>query len=340
MTKIAINGFGRIGRQFLRIALERNKHEDIVAVNDLTSADNLAYLLKYDTSYGTLSNDISGEALQERDFKGRIHIDDYEIKVLAEPDPSKLPWKELGVDIVIESTGYFTKAEDAQKHLDAGAKKVIITAPSKSEDIKTIVLGVNQELIEKDDEILSMASCTTNSLAPVMAVLDESFGIQKAIMSTIHGYTADQNIQDGSHKKDFRRGRAAAQNIVPTSTGAAKATCKILPSLSGKFDGIAVRVPVLLGSMSDITTLLKKSVTADEVNNSFLEAEKKDRYKGILLTSSDPIVSSDNIQNPASTIIDLEFTRVVDENLVKVIAWYDNEWGYSNRLMDLCEEIK
>ncbi|MFH1749360.1 MAG: type I glyceraldehyde-3-phosphate dehydrogenase [bacterium] len=337
--KIAINGFGRIGRQFLRIALERDKQKDIIAVNDLTSADNLAYLLKYDTSYGVLQNNISGEELQERDFKGRIHIDDYEIKVLAEPDPSKLPWKELGVDIVIESTGLFTKIEDAEKHIEAGAKKVIITAPSKSEDVKTVVLGVNQESIEKNDQIISMASCTTNSLAPVMAVLDKSFGVEKAIMSTIHSYTADQNIQDGPHKKDYRRGRAAAQNIVPTTTGAAKATCKTIPNLSGKFDGIAVRVPALLGSLSDITSVLKKSVTQDEVNQAFLDAEKQDQYKGILVTSSDPIVSSDIIQNPASTIIDLEYTRVVGENLVKVIAWYDNEWGYSNRLMDLCEEI-
>lgn len=339
MTKIAINGFGRIGRQFLRIALERNKQQDIVAVNDLTSAPNLAYLLKYDTSYGVLPNNISGEELDERDLKGRIHIDDHEVKVLAEPDPTKLPWKELGVDIVIESTGLFTKIEDAHKHIDAGAKKVIISAPSKSEDIKTVILGVNQDIIDKDDQVISMASCTTNSLAPVMAVLDKSFGVEKAIMSTIHSYTSDQNIQDGPHKKDFRRGRAAAQNIVPTTTGAAKATCKILPSLNGRFDGIAIRVPAILGSLSDITTVLKKSVTLDEVNQAFQDAEKQDKYKGILITSNDPIVSSDIIQNPASTIIDLEYTRVVGDNLVKVIAWYDNEWGYSSRLMDLCEEI-
>lgn len=338
MPKIAINGFGRIGRQFLRVALEKNKHKDIIAVNDLTDASTLAHLLKYDTAYGILKNEISGEKLDEREFRGRIHIDDYELRVIAEPEPEKLPWKELGIDLVIESTGRFTKIEDAQKHIDAGASKVIITAASKSKQVNTFIPGVNEDKIEKDNKIISMASCTTNSVAPVMAVLDEVFGIEKAIMTTVHAYTADQNLQDGPHK-DLRRARAAAENIIPTTTGAAKATAKTLPQLIDKFDGIAIRVPVNLGSISDITAVLKKSTSVEEINQAFTKAEKENKYKDILVTTSDPIVSTDIIKNPASTIIDLNFTRVIDGNLIKVIAWYDNEWGYSNRLLELCEQI-
>jgi len=339
MPKIAINGFGRIGRQFFRVALTKNQHKNnIIAVNDLTDAKTLAHLLKFDTTYGALPNEISGEALQERDFKGRIHVDDYELQVLAQSDPAKLPWKELGIEIVIESSGRFTKIEDAKKHLDAGAKKVIITAPSKSEGVKTIVLGVNQDKVEKSDRIISMASCTTNCITPVMAVLDEVFGVEKAFMTTVHSYTADQNLQDGPHK-DLRRARAAAANIVPTTTGAAQATIKALPNLVDKFDGLAIRVPVISGSISDITALLKKSTTVEEINKAFETAEKETRYKDILVTSKEPLVSSDIIANPASTIIDLELTRVIQGNLVKVVAWYDNEWGYSTRLLELCEQI-
>jgi glyceraldehyde 3-phosphate dehydrogenase len=339
MARIAINGFGRIGRQFLRVALEQGRHTNIIAVNDLTDADSLAYLLKYDTAYGTLPNEVRGEKLNEREFTGRIHIDDYELRVLAEPDPAKLPWKELGVDVVIESTGRFTKIEDAKKHLDAGAKRVIISAPTSSEAVDTIVLGVNHDKIEDASLVSSMASCTTNCIAPIVAVLDEVFGVEKAMMTTVHAYTADQNLQDGPHSKDMRRARAAAENIVPTSTGAAQATAKALPQVDKLFDGIAVRVPVQVGSMSDVTAVLKQDATVNEINDAFKKASVQKRYKDILVTTTEPLVSSDIIKNPASCIVDLEFTRVVGGNLVKVVAWYDNEWGYSTRLFELAEKL-
>lgn len=325
--KIAINGFGRIGRAAFKIILDNNYNVEIAAINDLTDNETLAHLLKYDTVYGVYDKKVKATA------KG-ISAAGKEYKILAERNPEELPWGELGVDIVLECTGFFTKKEEAEKHIAAGAKRVIISAPSKSDDIGTYVLGVNAEKISKNEKIISNASCTTNSIAPVMKVLEENFGIQKALMTTIHSYTADQNLADGPHK-DLRRARAAAQNIVPTTTGAAKATAKIIPELNNKFDGIAVRVPTPVGSLSDITALLKKNVSVENINKAFLDAAKRKELKDVIAVTEEPIVSSDIIKNPYSTIVDLAMTKVADGNLVKIIAWYDNEWGYANRLVEL-----
>lgn len=325
--KIAINGFGRIGRAAFKIILDNNYNVEIAAINDLTDNETLAHLLKYDTVYGVYDKKVKATA------KG-ISAAGKEYKILAERNPENLPWKTMGIDVVLECTGFFTKKEDAGKHIAAGAKKVIISAPSKSDDIGTYVLGVNAEKISKNEKIISNASCTTNSIAPVMKVLEAHFGIQKALMTTIHSYTADQNLVDGPHK-DLRRARAAAQNIVPTTTGAAKAAAKTIPSLKDKFDGIAVRVPTLAGSLSDITALLRKNTAVENINKVFLDAAKKKELKNILAAAYDPIVSSDVIKNPYSTIVDLSMTKVVDGNLVKIIAWYDNEWGYASRLVEL-----
>ncbi|OGF21769.1 type I glyceraldehyde-3-phosphate dehydrogenase [Candidatus Falkowbacteria bacterium RBG_13_39_14] len=325
--KIAINGFGRIGRAAFKIILDNNYNVEIAAINDLTDNETLAHLLKYDTVYGVYDKKVKATA------KG-ISAAGKEYKILAERNPGNLPWKTMGIDVVLECTGFFTKKEDAGKHIAAGAKKVIISAPSKSDDIGTYVLGVNAEKISKNEKIISNASCTTNSIAPVMKVLEAHFGIQKALMTTIHSYTADQNLVDGPHK-DLRRARAAAQNIVPTTTGAAKAAAKTIPSLKDKFDGIAVRVPTPAGSLSDITALLRKNTAVENINKVFLDAAKKKELKNILAAAYDPIVSSDVIKNPYSTIVDLSMTKVVDGNLVKIIAWYDNEWGYASRLVEL-----
>jgi glyceraldehyde 3-phosphate dehydrogenase len=328
-VKIGINGFGRIGRNFFRAALAKGSDLEIVAVNDLTDNASLANLLKFDSITGKLPATVSLEG-------DSIVVDGKPIKVLAERDPANLPWGELGVDIVIESTGFFTKAADAQKHIDAGAKKVIISAPATGDDV-TIVLGVNEDQYDPAaHNIISNASCTTNSLAPLAKVFNDAFGIERGLMTTVHAYTADQNLQDGPHK-DPRRARAAALNIVPTSTGAAKAIGLVLPELAGKLDGFALRVPVPTGSITDLTLETTADVTVDEINAVY-KAAAEGPLKGILLYSEDPLVSTDIQSDPHSSIYDSGLTKVMGK-LVKITSWYDNEWGYSNRLVDLTEFV-
>ncbi|MBP2216778.1 type I glyceraldehyde-3-phosphate dehydrogenase [Arthrobacter sp. CAN_C5] len=325
-TRVGINGFGRIGRNFFRAALEQGADLEIVAVNDLTSPEALAHLLKYDSVTGRLA-----ATVEVKD--GNIVVDGKSIKVLAERDPASLPWKDLGVDIVIESTGFFTKASDAQKHIDAGAKKVIISAPATDEDF-TVVLGVNDDQYDPENHnIISNASCTTNCLGPLAKVLNDSFGVERGLMTTIHAYTADQNLQDGPHK-DLRRARAAALNMVPTSTGAAKAIGLVLPELKGKLDGYAIRVPVPTGSATDLTVTVSREVTVEEVNAAFKAAASEGKMAGYLTYTDAPIVSSDIVGDPSSSIFDSGLTKVIG-NQVKVVGWYDNEWGYSSRLVDL-----
>ncbi|MGN6405453.1 type I glyceraldehyde-3-phosphate dehydrogenase [Sinomonas sp.] len=329
-TRIGINGFGRIGRNFFRAALAQGADLEIVAVNDLTSPETLAHLLKYDSITGRLT-----EKVEARD--GNIVVGGNEIKVLAERDPANLPWGELGVDIVIESTGFFTKAADAKKHLSAGAKKVIISAPATDEDV-TIVMGVNDETYDPaNHSIISNASCTTNCLGPLAKAINDAFGIERGLMTTVHAYTADQNLQDGPHR-DLRRARAAAINMVPTSTGAAKAIGLVLPELKGKLDGYAIRVPVPTGSATDLTVTVSREVTKDEVNAAVKAASESGPLAGYLSYTEDPIVSSDIVTDPASSIFDAGLTKVIG-NQVKVVSWYDNEWGYSNRLVDLTELV-
>lgn len=324
-VKIAINGFGRIGRAACKVALD-NQDAEIVAINDLGDLENLAYLLQYDSVYGRYAKDVSVE-------DGSLVVDGKRIAVLQEKEPEKLPWKDLGIDVVIESTGFFTDEEGARKHLTAGAKHVVISAPTKSDSVPTVVLGVNDDQLP-GLEVVSNASCTTNCSAPVIAVLEKVFGVEKALLLTTHAYTATQSLVDGPGKGDFRRGRAAAINMAPSSTGAAIAATKAIPSLAGKFDGISLRVPVPVVSMSDVTCVLKKDVTVDEINQAFKDAAQNPAYQGILAVTEDPVVSSDFIGDPHSAIVDLPLTRVVGGNLVKVMAWYDNEWGYSNRLVE------
>ena len=330
--KIAINGFGRIGRAVLKayFVAPKNFPFQIVAVNDLTDPGTLAHLLRYDSCSGRSVLKIKAG----RDF---LNVSGQKIQVLAEKDPVNLPWRDLEADLVIESTGRFRRPSEADAHLRAGAKKVIISAPAK-DGVKTIVLGVNEEKIKKSDQILSMASCTTNCLAPIMAVIQEQFGVRRAAMTTIHSYTADQNLVDGPHK-DLRRARSATQNIIPTTTGAAEAMAKVLPSFRGKFDGLAIRVPVACGSLADFTFVLDKSVRVEKINQVFEAASGDSRYQGIVAVTKDPIVSSDIIGNSASAIVDLGLTKVIDGNLVKIIAWYDNEWGYSCRLVEMANII-
>ncbi len=329
-TRIGINGFGRIGRNYFRAALAQGADLEIVAVNDLTSPEALAHLFKYDSVGGRLA-----ETIEVKD--GNIVVDGKTVKVLAERDPAKLPWGELGVDIVIESTGFFTKAADAQKHIDAGAKKVLISAPASDEDI-TIVMGVNDGLYDPAaHHIISNASCTTNCLGPLAKVVNDAFGIERGLMTTIHAYTADQNLQDGPHK-DLRRARAAAINMVPTSTGAAKAIGLVLPELKGKLDGYAIRVPVPTGSATDLTVTVSRETTVEEVNAALKAASESEELKGLLTYTDEPIVSSDIVGDPASSIFDSGLTKVIG-NQVKVVSWYDNEWGYSNRLVDLTELV-
>jgi glyceraldehyde 3-phosphate dehydrogenase len=325
---VAINGFGRIGRAVFKAILDNKKGITVVAINDLTDTKTLAHLLKYDSCYGIYNRKISAG-------KDSIVVDDISYKITAQKDPTQLPWKDLKVDIVIESTGRFTDKESAGAHLKAGAKRVIISAPGKG-GVKTIVLSVNEGDLKKTDDIISMASCTTNCLTPVTSVIKENFGIKKAVMTTVHSYTADQNLVDGPHK-DLRRARAAALNIVPTTTGAAIATTEAIPELKNKFDGLSVRVPTPVVSLSDIIYVTAEKVTEDEVNKAFKKAASTARFKGILEASEEELVSTDLMGNPASAIVDLLCTKVVDGDLLKVIAWYDNEWGYSNRLADLCE---
>ena len=329
-AKIAINGFGRIGRAAFKIAWERRDLE-VVAINDLTDTRTLAYLLKNDSNYGTYQHEVG------YDDSGII-VDGKHIKVLAERDPTALPWADLGIDIVIESTGFFTDKEGASKHITAGAKRVVISGPTKSEGVDTIVLGANDDATEGATEVVSNASCTTNSLGAVMAILDAEFGVEKSLLTTVHSYTASQALQDAP-KKDLREGRNAAENIVPTSTGAAVAVTKALPNLKDKFDGISMRVPTPVVSISDVTALLSKDVTVEELNNAFKKAANEPFYQGILAVSEEPLVSRDFIGNSHSGTVDLELTRVVGGNLVKVCVWYDNEWGYSNRLVELVADI-
>jgi glyceraldehyde 3-phosphate dehydrogenase len=324
-TKIGINGFGRIGRNYLRAELAKGTDLEIVAVNDLSDPNALAHLLKYDSVTGRLDRDVRVEGQN-------ILVGDYKIKVLAEKDPANLGWGDLGVDIVIESTGRFTDAKDAIKHIEAGAKKVLISAPATGEDA-TFVIGVNENLYDPaKHHIISNASCTTNCLAPLAKVFNDEFGIVNGLMTTIHAYTADQNLQDGPHA-DLRRARAAAINIVPSSTGAAKAIGLVLPELKGKLDGFALRVPVPTGSITDLTLVSKKTVTIEEIKAAYKKAAAGP-LKGILLYTEDPIVSSDIVTDPHSSIFDAGLVKVID-NTVKISAWYDNEWGYSNRLVDL-----
>ena len=330
VTNIAINGFGRIGRNAFKIALDRGDLE-VVAINDLTDTKTLAYLLKHDSNYGTYEKEVS------YDDDGII-VDGKKIKILAERDPALLPWKTMNVDLVIESTGFFTDKEGASKHVTAGAKRVVISGPTKSDGVDTIVLGANDEKIEGATEVISNASCTTNSLAAVMAILDAEFGVEKSLMTTVHSYTASQKIQDAP-SKDLREGRNAAENIVPTSTGAAVAVTQALPGLKGKFDGISMRVPTPVVSISDVTALLAKDVSVEEVNNVFIKAAKEPFYEGILGVSDEPLVSRDYIGNSHSGTVDLALTRVTGGNLIKICVWYDNEWGYSNRLVELVADV-
>jgi glyceraldehyde 3-phosphate dehydrogenase len=332
--KVAINGFGRIGRPSLKIILEKPKLE-IVGINDLGDIKSLVYLLKYDTAYGVYNKEIEFEELADKEYNVLI-IDKQRIKVYSNREPEKLPWGKLGVDVVLECTGFFKDTEGASGHLRAGAKKVVISAPTKDDNIKTIVLGVNDNEIVAEDKIISNASCTTNCIAPIMKVLENEFGVEKSMMSTIHSYTSTQNLVDGATKKGLRRGRAAAQNIIPASTGAAIATAKTVRALEGRFDGMAFRVPTVVGSISDITALLKNNVTTEDVNRALRQATENE-LKGIMKVTEEPLVSHDIIGSPYSPIVQAELTKVVDDNLVKVVGWYDNEWAYSNRLVELAE---
>lgn len=329
VVKVAINGFGRIGRNVFRIA-QNNADVDIVAINDMFSPDQLAHLLRYDSVY--------------RRFDGIVEVTDdglkvngKKIKVSSEKDPSKLPWKDLGVDLVIESTGVFRKREQVEMHLSAGAKKVILTVPAKDEIDRTIVLGVNEEMLKPEDQIVSNASCTTNCLAPVTKVLHDHFKVVRGFMTTIHAYTSDQKLIDTPHA-DKRRARSAAINIIPTTTGAAKAIGKVIPDLKGKLDGMAMRVPVPTGSIVDLVAEVEKDISREAINEKIQEAAAGP-MKGILEYCTDPIVSSDVIQNPHSSIFDSLATMVIDKRVVKLISWYDNEWGYSNRVVDLAGKL-
>lgn len=332
--KIAINGFGRIGRTFFRVANKRHEIE-IVAINDLTDHENLSYLLEYDTVYGRGGYSIT---YNEEGGIPRLVIDGKPIRLLSEKDPTKLPWKSLDIDIVVEATGIFASYKGSQSHIEAGAKRVVITAPVKDEPIgdlvgATVLVGVNEEKLKVCD-ISSNASCTTNAGSPLISILDETLGIEKAMLNTVHGYTASQSLVDAPHKSDPRRGRAAAQNIVPSTTGAALATTKAIPNLVDKFDGIAMRVPVVVGSLVDLTFISKRDTTVEEINTILKKAAKEERWKKVFTIVEDPIVSSDIIGDPHASIADLNFTRVVDGNLIKVLSWYDNEMGYVHSLVE------
>ncbi|MEI7777679.1 MAG: type I glyceraldehyde-3-phosphate dehydrogenase [bacterium] len=329
--RVAINGAGRIGRAFYKLASKRDDIE-IVAINDLGDIGNIAYLLKYDSAYGR-----SGLEVKISDDKGALFINGKETKYLSEKDPSLLPWKDLNIDVVVESTGFFTSREKAQGHITAGAKRVVITAPAKdaagAPQAATILMGINEEKF-KDSPVTSNASCTTNAASPLMAILDEAIGIEKAVLSTTHGYTASQSIVDGPAKKDWKEGRAAAHNIVPTSTGAAIAVTLALPQLSQKFDGISLRVPVIAGSIVDVTFIAKRATTVEEVNEALKKASLDSRWQKVFSVTDEPLVSSDIVGSLHASIADLGLTRVVDGNLVKVLAWYDNEMGYTQALVE------
>ncbi len=329
-VRVAINGFGRIGRTAFKIILDKYADQiEVVAINDLTDPKTLAHLLKYDSNYGKWGKVVTAD-------DKNIIIDGKLYPILAEKEPEKLPWKDQNIDVVLECTGHFTDKEGASKHLTAGAKRVIISAPAKGEgenaDVQTFVLGVNGTKYGSE-QVISNASCTTNCIAPVAAVMNLKFGILKAMMTTIHSYTADQNLQDGPHK-DLRRARSAAENIIPTTTGAAIATTETIPELKGLFDGVAIRVPTPVGSISDFTFLLKKKVTVEEINQAFKEVAQNPLFANILAVTEEPVVSSDIVGRSESAIVDLSLTQVVDGDMVKVFAWYDNEYGYSNRLVE------
>ena len=330
MVKVAINGFGRIGRNALKILLERHDVQ-VVAINDITDAKTLEHLLKYDSSYGTYDKKVTAS-------DNSIIINTREIPVFAEKDPANLPWKKLGVDVVIESTGFFTDPAAARAHINAGAKRVVISAPAKGEGAKTVVLGVNEEVVEDGDIIISNASCTTNCIAPIMKVLEDEFGIEKAMMTTVHSYTGSQKLLDAP-AKDLREARSAAENIVPTSTGASKAAALTIPSLKGKFNGLSVRVPTPVVSLSDITAIVRHDTTKEELVRFFKKIAKEPYYEGIIGVTEEELVSTDFIGDPHSCIIDLPLIDVVGGDMVKIVAWYDNEWGYSNRLVELAVDF-
>lgn len=323
-VRIAINGFGRIGRPSVKIALEKTELE-VVAINDLTEPKTLAHLLKYDTVYGRYAKEVSVDG-------AHLVVDGRRIPVHAEKDPAKLPWKDLAVDVVLECTGFFTTREKAKAHLAAGAQRVIISAPTDSPDVDTILMGVNEDRLN-DQDIIANGSCTTNNVTPILAILDEAFGVEKAMMTTVHAITATQNLVDGPNK-DLRRARAAGWNIVPTTTGAAEATIRALPEMEGRFTGISVRVPVPTVSVADFSAVVKQETTVEAVNALYQSASESERYTGILAVTNEPVVSSDFIGDPHSAIVDLQLTQVVGGNLVKIVAWYDNEWGYANRLVE------
>ncbi|MFA5129669.1 MAG: type I glyceraldehyde-3-phosphate dehydrogenase [Patescibacteria group bacterium] len=330
MPRIAINGFGRIGRNTFRAGFEKAGFE-VVAINDLTDSATLAHLLKHDTTYRTWDKKVSAD-------KSNIIVEGKKIPVIAEKDPTKLPWKQMKIDVVLECTGRFTDEAGMKQHLTAGAKRVILSAPAKGGGVPTFVLGVNGDKIKASDKLINNASCTTNCISPVVEVISKAFGIKKAMMTTVHSYTADQVLQDGPHK-DLRRARSAPQNIIPTTTGAAIATTEVLPELKGLFDGISIRVPTPCVSISDITFLLKKKTSIEEVNKALTSASKLPKYKGIIAVTNEELVSSDFIGCKSSCVVDLPFTQIVDGDLLKVLAWYDNEWGYSNRLAELAVKI-
>ena len=332
MLKVVINGFGRIGRNAFKVAIEKHQEAlDVVAINDLTSPEVLAHLLKYDSAYGIWNHEVSSD-------QTNIIVDQKPYKVYQEKEPSQLPWKDLNVDVVIESTGRFADQEGMKQHLTAGAKKVVLSAPAKGGGVETILIGVNADDY-KGEQLVNNASCTTNCIAPVVGMIDEKFGVSKAVMTTIHGVTAEQNLVDGpppgGKSNDLRRARAAYANMIPTSTGAAIATTEAIPKLKGLFDGRAIRVPTIVGSISDFTFLLKRKTTIEEVNQCFKEACEEEGWKGIVAWSEEPLVSSDIIGRSESSIVDLGLTQIVDGDLLKVFAWYDNEWGYSNRLIEM-----
>ena len=329
-TRVDINGFGRIGRMAFRIIADRNDVE-VVGINDLTDTKTLAHLLKHDTNYGLFGHEVSSDETS-------IIMDGVKIPVSAEKDPAALPWGSLNVDVVIESTGRFVTTEAASAHIKAGAKKVVISAPAKDEATKTLVIGANEDELSQGGDVISNASCTTNSIAAVMDIMEREFGIEKAMLTTVHSYTASQDLQDGPGK-DLREARAAAENIVPTTTGAAKAVGLTVPSLKGKFDGLSVRVPTSVVSLSDVTMVLKKDTTKEEINDVLTKAAGEPYYQGILDVSSEPLVSRDYVGNSHSGTVDLLLTNVVGGNLAKVVVWYDNEWGYSNRLVEMVADV-
>jgi glyceraldehyde 3-phosphate dehydrogenase len=328
MATIAINGLGRIGRAALKIIMDTPELE-LVAVNDIVPIENIVYLLKYDTVYGRYDKTVEGAGES-------LIVAEKSIRYFSEKDPTRLPWQSLGVDIVLECTGVFTKREDLEKHVQAGAKYVILSAPAKSDDIVTVVHGVNT--LDGDTRILACASCTTNCITPVVEIIGRRIGIKKAIMTTVHAYTASQGIVD-KPSKNFERGRAGAANFVPTTTGAAKATAKALPQFDNLFDGIAVRAPVAVGSLADIVIVAERKTSVEEINQIFVEEAASDRYRGIIGVTEDPIVSSDIIKDPRASIVDLGMTRVVDGDLVKILSWYDNEWGFTNQMVRQAQEL-